>query len=87
MYLYLPLKESACSVGDPGSILDQKDPLEKEMTTHSNILAWEIPRTEKTGGVQSRGSQSFVRHDLAIRQQHFANAAYVIKYLASFYCI
>ena len=35
-------KEFARSVGDLGS-LSQEDPLEKEMTTHSSILAWEIP--------------------------------------------
>ena len=34
-------------------ILDQEDPLEKEMATHSSILAWEIPRTEKPGGLWS----------------------------------
>ena len=32
-------------------------PLEKEMATHSNILAWEIPWTEECGGLQSLGSQ------------------------------
>ena len=32
-----------------------EDPLEKEMATHSNILAWEIPWTEKSGGLQSMG--------------------------------
>ena len=37
--------------------LHQKDPLEKEMATHSSILAWEIPRTEEPGGLQSMGSQ------------------------------
>ena len=37
--------------------LDQEDPLEKEMTTHFSILAWEIPRTEEPGGLQSKGSQ------------------------------
>ena len=37
--------------------LSQKDPLEEEMTTHSSILAWEIPQTEKPGGLQSMGSQ------------------------------
>ena len=36
----------------------------KEMTTHSSILAWEIPWTEEPGGLQSMGSQR-VRHDLA----------------------
>ena len=34
-----------------------EDLLEKEMATHSSILAWEIPRTEEPGGLQSMGSQ------------------------------
>ena len=33
--------------------LDQEYPLEEEMATHSSILAWEIPRTEELGGLQS----------------------------------
>ena len=37
--------------------LDQEDPLEKEMATHSNILAWKIPCTEEPGGLQSMGLQ------------------------------
>ena len=37
--------------------LGLEDPLEKEMATHSSILAWEIPWTEKPGGLQSMGSQ------------------------------
>ena len=37
--------------------LDQEDPLEKEMATHSSILAWEIPRTEESGGLQPMGLQ------------------------------
>ena len=37
--------------------LGQKDPLEKGMTTHSNILAWRIPWTEKPGALQSMGLQ------------------------------
>ena len=37
------------------------------MATQSSILAWEIPWTEKPGGVQSMGSQR-VQHDLAIKQ-------------------
>ena len=36
-------KESACDAGDLGSILGQEDPMEKEMTTHFSILAWESP--------------------------------------------
>ena len=38
--------------------LGQEDPLEKEMATHSSILAWEIPSTEEHGRLQSMGSQS-----------------------------
>ena len=37
--------------------LGQEDPLEKEMATHSGILAWRIPWTEEPGGLQSMGSQ------------------------------
>ena len=40
-----------------GQILGWKDPLEKEMATHSSILAWEIQWTEEPGGLQSKGSQ------------------------------
>ena len=42
--------------------LGQEDPLEKEMVTHSSILAWRIPWTEKPGRLQSTGSQR-VRYD------------------------
>ena len=37
--------------------LGQEDPLEKEMATHSSILAWEIPWAEEPGGLQSVGSR------------------------------
>ena len=37
--------------------LGREDPLEKETATHSGILAWEIPWTEKPGGLQSMGLQ------------------------------
>ena len=42
--------------------LSQVDPLEKEMATHSSILAWRIPWTEEPGGLQSMGLQR-VGHD------------------------
>ena len=35
--------------------LGREDPLEKEMAAYSNILAWRIPRTEESGGLQSVG--------------------------------
>ena len=54
--------------------LGQEDPLEKVVTTHSSILAWEIPCTEEPGatvpwGYSSRGWQR-VRHDQATKQQN-----------------
>ena len=42
--------------------LGWEDALEKEMATHSSILAWRIPWTEEPGGLQSTGSQR-VGHD------------------------
>ena len=48
---------NAGDTGDAGSILGREDPLEKEMATHSSILAWRIPWTEEPGGLQSMGSQ------------------------------
>ena len=49
--------------------LGQKDPLEKEMATHSSILAWRIPWTEEPSGLQFIGSQR-VGHDLATKPLH-----------------
>ena len=51
-------KESACNAADSGSVSGQDDPLEKEMATHSSILAQRIPWTEKPGRLQSMGLQS-----------------------------
>ena len=48
--------------------LGQEEPLEKDTATHSSILAWENPWTEKPGGLHSKGSQR-VGHDLATKQQ------------------
>ena len=41
----------------PVQSLVREDPLEKEMATHSSILAWEIPWTEEPRGLQSMGLQ------------------------------
>ena len=49
--------------------LDWEDPLEKEMATHSSILAWRIPQTEKPGRLQSMGSQRVV-HDSVTNTIH-----------------
>ena len=48
-------KESACSVGDQGLIPELGRPLEKEMETHSSILAWKIPWVEEPSRQQSMG--------------------------------
>ena len=43
--------------------LDQKDPLEKEMATHSSVLAWRIPGVGEPGGLPSMGSHR-VGHEI-----------------------
>ena len=55
--------------------LGWKDPLEKEMATHSSILAWRIPWTEEPGGLQSTGSQSRTRLTL---QLHFTTCGILV---------
>ena len=50
-------KEYSCSAGDPGAILGSEISLEKEVATHSSILAWRIPWTEEPGELQFMGSQ------------------------------
>ena len=53
-------KESTCNAGDArhaGSLPVRKIPPEKDMETHSSILAWKIPWTEEPGRLQSLGSQ------------------------------
>ena len=48
--------------------LGREDPLEKKISTHSSIFAWEIPGMKEPDGLQSMGSQR-VRHDLVTKQQ------------------
>ena len=43
------IKSLPVNAGSAGSILGQEDPLEEEMATHSNILAWKIPWTGEHG--------------------------------------
>ena len=66
--------------------LGHEDPLEKEMTTHSSILAWEITCTEKTVGLYSPQGRKRVRHSLATKQQqqcplsaHFLEIFFIIN--------
>ena len=59
---WLSGKNSPVSAGAMGSIPGQKDPLEKEMATHSSILACRIPWSEEPGELQTMGLQR-VRHN------------------------
>ena len=51
-------KESACNARDMSSIPGWEDTLEKGMATHFSILAWEIPWTQQSGGLQSMRLQT-----------------------------
>ena len=62
------VKNPPAYVGDVSSIPGQEDLLEEEMATHSSIPAWEIPRREESGGLQSMVLQR-VGHDLGTKQQ------------------
>ena len=56
----LEVKNPPVNAGDSrdvGSVPGLGDPLEKEMATHSSILAWRIPQIEEPGGLQCMGSQ------------------------------
>ena len=74
------LPANAGDAGDVGSIPGRspglEDPLEKEMATHSSILAWRIPWTEQPGGLQSMGHKR-VRHGLAAKQQQRVTGEFV----------
>ena len=63
-------KASARNVGDPGSIPGSGRSPEKEMATHSSILAWRIPWTEQPGRLQSTRSQR-IGHDWVTSLLHF----------------
>ena len=73
-------KESACQCRRPGWVqsLGQEEPLEKEMATHSSILAWEIPWTEEPDWLQFVGSQRAGNNSTTKQQQNM---------LYCFYCI
>ena len=66
------VSKSACSVGDSSSIPPRENPLQKEVATHSSILAWRILWTEETSGLKSTGSQR-VRHDWVTNTFSFRN--------------
>ena len=60
--------------------LGWEDPLEDRMALHSSITAWEIPWTEKPGGVQSMGSQRVV-HDWVTERTHTEEEVKVLDFV------
>ena len=62
----------------PVGSLGREDPLEKEMATHSTILAWKIPWTEEPGRLQPMGSQR-VRYN-----EQLTLSLYYLKYISKF---
>ena len=74
LVIYLPsMQEMKGSLGPWAWSLGQEDPLEKEMATHSIIIAWRIPRTKEPSGQQSIGSQR-IRHN-------WSDWAHVVLYI------
>ena len=53
-----------------------EDPMEKEMATHSSVLAWETPWTEEPGGLQSTGSQE---SDTTVQLKYHHPTSYLLK--------
>ena len=73
---WLSGKEYSANVGDVGLIPGLGNPLEKELATHSNFLAWKIPWTEDPGRLHG---VAIVRHDLKTKQQTLTTVESVIK--------
>ena len=71
------VKNPPTNAGDEVQSLDQKDPLEEEMATHSSILAWEIPWTEEPRGLHSMGVAKRVGHDLALSNNKTTNTEFI----------
>ena len=67
----LAVMNPLANAGDVREVLflGQEDPLEKEMATHSSIVAWKSPWTEEPGGLYSPWGQNRVRCDLATKQR------------------
>ena len=57
--------------------------MEKEIVTHSNILAWKVSRIEEPGGLYIVHGITRVRHDLETKQQQFIIRAMIIIVLSA----
>ena len=68
--------------------LGQEDPLEKEMATHSSILAWRIPWMEEPGGLQSMGLQGIEYDQSTDTSLHICSNIYIsFKYVCVCVCV
>ena len=67
------------------SSLGREDLLEKEMATHSSILAWRIPWTEEPGGLQSMGLQRVRYYLVTEQEQDKGGTIWTPEFLASWY--
>ena len=70
------VKNPPAIAGDAVQSLGQADPWEKEMATHSSILAWEIPRTEEPGRLHST-RPSRVGHNLETKQKQSSHYPWI----------
>ena len=61
------------------SSLGGEDPLEEEMATHSSILAWKIPWTEGSGGLQPRGPKELDMTERVCMHTHFLSYQWIGK--------
>ena len=64
--------------------LGQEDPLQKEMTTHPSIPAWEIPRAEAPGGLQYKGLQRVKHHVTAKESTRSPNHSICFSFSTAF---
>ena len=69
------VKSQPANAENVGSIPEQEDPLEKEMATHSSILAWEIPWREEPGGLSPQD------HKRVATKQHISIHIHIYTYI------
>ena len=70
------VKNLLASVGDVGLIQGQEDPLEKEMATHSSVLAWEVPWSGETSNYSPRARKELDTTERLKRRQQDTDTRY-----------
>ena len=77
------MKNPPANAGDTGSIPGSGRSLEKEIATHSSIIAWEIPWIEEPGGLLSMWSQR-IKHNLVTKEQQ-QHMKFIVLFLSLSY--